>query len=387
MNTERKRKICFVITSKIHYGRSKLILEELRRREDIELQIVVGASAILPNYGDVLSLLEQDGFSCDAKITMTVEGGTSVSMAKTAGLGIVEFATAFDNLQPDIVVLRADRYEVLAAAIAAAYLNITVAHIEGGDISGTIDESVRHAITKISHIHFPTNEAALNRIIKMGENPAYVHNFGCPGVEFAVENMNNISSDIINAMGVGDIVDIEKPFLVVMQHPVTTEIQNNRKNTRETLKAIQYVDIPTIWFWPNVDAGTDEVSKAIRVFREIENPKNIRFLKYIRAEDFNALIDKSVCLIGNSSAGIKEASYLGTPVVNVGTRQNGRMRGHNVLDVNYDQDEIKKAIDIQIKHGKFSSSDMYYKPGTSKNIVDMLASAQLYTQKFFFEKE
>ncbi|MCK4554844.1 N-acetylneuraminate synthase family protein, partial [Candidatus Parcubacteria bacterium] len=158
LSNGKKRKICFVITSKIHYSRSKKILEKLKNRDDVELQIVIGASAILYKYGDIVSLLEEDGFNYDAKIIMTLEGGSSVAMAKTAGIGITEFATIFDNLNPDIVVVRGDRYEVLSAAIAAAYLNITVAHIEGGDVTGTIDESVRHAITKLSHIHFTTNK-------------------------------------------------------------------------------------------------------------------------------------------------------------------------------------------------------------------------------------
>ena len=152
------RKICAIITSNIHYARNKLILREIQKRKNLELQIVVGASAILPAYGDVLKLMEKDGFKLNAKITMTLEGGNPIAMAKTTGIGITEFATTFDNLTPDIVLVRADRYEVLSAAVAAAYLNIPVAHIEGGDVTGTIDESVRHAVTKLSHIHFATNE-------------------------------------------------------------------------------------------------------------------------------------------------------------------------------------------------------------------------------------
>ena len=163
------RKVCFIITSQIHYARSKLILEAIREHPNLELQIAVAASAILPQYGDVLSAMEKDGFNADAKIIMTLAGGNPTAMAKTTGIGTTEFATAFDNLKPDIVVIRGDRYEVLAAATAAAYMNITVAHIEGGDVTGTIDESVRHAVTKLSHIHFTTNDAARKRVIKMGE--------------------------------------------------------------------------------------------------------------------------------------------------------------------------------------------------------------------------
>src|SRR3989339_2080984 len=214
---KRKRKICFVITSQIHYGRSKLILLELKKRPDVDLQIVVAASALLDTYGSVLEDLERDGFTINNRIIMTLEGGNTVAMAKTTGVGIMEFTTAFDNLQPDVVVLRADRYEVIAAAIAAAYLNISIAHIEGGDVTGTIDESVRHAVTKLAHIHFPTNEQSRRRIIRMGENPRYVFNVGCPGLEFIAKNNYVISNELVNRLGVGDIVDINKPYLVVMQ--------------------------------------------------------------------------------------------------------------------------------------------------------------------------
>ncbi len=379
----KKRKICFIITSKIHYARSKLILEELKKRDDVELQIVVGASAILPNYGDVLSLLEKDGFQANFKITMTMEGGTPVAMAKTTGIGITEFTTAFENLQPDIVVVRADRYEILSAVIAAAYLNIAVAHIEGGDLSGTIDESVRHAITKLAHIHFPTNEKSRERIIRMGENPDYIFNLGAPELEVVARNNFNISNSAISHWGVGDLVDVNKAFIVVMQHSVTSEVGKNRDYISETLKAVHELDVPAVWFWPNADAGTDEISKGIRVFRENINPQHIRFVKYLAPEEFIGLLKKSACLVGNSSAGIKECSYLGTPVVNIGTRQNKRMRGNNVIDASYNKDEIKQKISQQMEVGKYPLNNIYYQPDTSKKIVDILATIKLYTQKSF----
>jgi len=379
----KKRKICFIITSHIHYGRSKLILGELKKNKNVELQIIVGASAILPNYGDVLSLLKKDGFEYDAKIIMTLEGGSTVAMAKTAGIGIAEFATAFDNLNSDLIVVRGDRYEILSAVIAGAYLNIPIAHIEGGDVSGTIDESVRHAITKLAHIHFATNEKSKERILRMGENPNYVFCVGCPELEFVVKNNYEASEDLINHLGVGDIIDLHKPYLVVMQHSVTTEVGQNRLNMEETLKAIYDLKIPAICFWPNVDAGTDEISKAIRNFREKKTPHHMRFIKYLPPEQFIGLLKKSACLIGNSSAGIKEASVLGLPVVNIGTRQNGRMKAENVMNVDYNEGEIKKAIERQLEYGKYPPSQIYYKEGTSKKIVEILSKIDLYTQKQF----
>ena len=381
-----KRKICFVITSGIHYSRSKIVLDELKKRPDVELQIIVGASAILPFYSNTLVLMEKDGYHPNAKIVMTLEGGNAVAMAKTTGIGIAEFATAFDNLRPDIVIVRGDRYEVLAAATAAAYLNITLAHIEGGDVTGNIDESVRHSITKLAHIHFTTNDRSHRRVIRMGENPAYVFDVGASELEFVERNDYVASNELINRLGVGDVVDVNKPYLMVMQHPVTSEVGQNRKHIETTLQAISEIGIPTVWFWPNVDAGTDEVSKGIRAFREIHKPHHIRFIKYLPPEEFVGLLKKAACLVGNSSSGIKECSFLGTPVVNVGSRQNHRLRAENVLDVGYDLDEIKQAIRKQIKHGRYAPSRIYFKKETGKKIAHVLATIKLYTQKFFYDE-
>ncbi len=383
---KNKRKICFVITSKIHYSRSKLILEQIKNDKDLDLQIIVGASAIIPTYGDVLSLMKKDGYTHDAKIVMTLEGGSPVAMAKTTGIGITEFATAFDNLRPDVVVVRADRYEVLSAAVAAAYLNIPVAHIEGGDISGTIDESVRHAITKFAHIHFPSNEVSHQRILKMGENPDYVFNVGCAGIEYVSQHQDTITNEDINQVGVGGKIDLEQPYIMVMQHPVTSEFGDNRKNTDETLRAISKIGMQTLWFWPNVDAGSDQVSKAIRVSREKGELENVHFIKNLPAEKFIALLKNAKCLIGNSSAAIKECSYLGIPAVNIGTRQDGRLRGENVMDVDYSADQIENAIKKQLEHGPYEKSYIYHKEDTSKKIIEILRDIELYTQKRFHEK-
>lgn len=379
------RKICFIITSQIHYSRSKLILAALKNRPDIELQIVVAASALLPFYGDVLSLMEKDGFQCSAKIMMTLEGGTPVAMAKTTGIGITEFATAFDNLQPDIVVARGDRYEVLSAVVAAAYLNIPVAHIEGGEITGNIDESVRHSITKLAHIHFTTNETAKKRVLKMGENPNYVFNVGAPELEIVAKQNYQVHQDLIDHLGVGDLIDLKKPYLLVIQHPVTSEVGKNREHIEETLNAINELGIPTIWFWPNADAGTDETSKGMRAFREDHSSQHMRFIKFLPPEDFLGLLKGSFCLVGNSSSGIKECSFFGLPVVNIGTRQNGRFKAENVIDAGYNKEEIKQAIIKQLKHGQYNLSHIYYQPGSAEKISQILASVKLYTQKQFFD--
>ena len=254
-----RRKICFVVTSSIHYSRSKTLLKTLSEDSRVELQIIVAASALLPQYGDIIESIKEDGFPIDAKIFMTVSGGSTLSMAKTTGIGLAEFATVYDDLKPDIVIVRGDRYEVLSAVIAASYMNILVAHLEGGDVSGNIDESVRHAVTKLSHIHFATNQKSAKRIVQMGESPDAVFDVGCTEIEYLSSHTAEITSSEINKIGVGDDINLDSSFLIVLFHPITTS-SDNRENTSKLLRAVHKTNLPTIWFWPNVDAGTADIA-------------------------------------------------------------------------------------------------------------------------------
>jgi UDP-hydrolysing UDP-N-acetyl-D-glucosamine 2-epimerase len=386
-----KRKICFVITNFIHYSRNMLVLAELNKRKDVELHVVVGGSALLSKYASkyaqVKSLLHADGIKNIHEVYFNLEGDSAVVKAKTAGLGIVEFANLFGEILPDVVIVRGDRFEVLAAAAAAAYMNITVAHIEGGDVSGTLDESVRHAITKLSHIHFATNEPAKKRIISMGENKKYVFNFGSPDIEVVQKMSKNGDSIDLNDTGSGAPFDIQSDFIVVLYHPVTTEYAKLPEQTKKVLKAIYELGVPTIWFWPNVDIGAEEISHELRIFNNEVKDHKIRFMRYLPPKKFISLLNKSKCLVGNSSAGIKECSYLGVPVVNIGSRQKNRLRGANVLDVQYHIASIKDAIMSQIGKGRFESSDMYFVKDTAQNIAKTVATIPLYVQKKYHEKE
>lgn len=383
----KKRKVCFPIMSRIHYARQKRLLELLNKNPTIKLQLVVGGSVLLDKYGERFLPAIKENFPVDEVLFNVIDGGSHVAMAKTAGLTALEFTNSIYKLDPDIVVIRGDRFEQLAIAMSAAYLNKTIAHIEGGDVTGTIDESVRHAITKLAHIHFVTNEDSRRRVIRMGENPRRVFNVGSLDVEFVSLVNKQRDGQTVNQTGLGAEINVGKPFLVVMQHPVTTE-HNNRRNMEITLKAIDTIGLPTVIFWPNSDAGTGEIAKAIRVYREqggLEN-KNVRFVTDLLPEDFIALLRRASVLVGNSSAGPKESSYLGVPVVNIGSRQQNRLRGPNVLDVGYNVSAIQKAIKAQLAHGKYQSSPIYYKPGTGKKIVDILSKVKLYSQKKFYEQ-
>lgn len=380
----KRRKVCFIITNRIHLARQQILLDQLRTDPEIELQLIVGGAALLDKYSKVMPWLGQKGFVVHEQMLNLIEGGNHAAMAKTAGLAVLELTNTIQKLNPDIVLIRGDRFEQLAAAMTAAYLNKTVAHIEGGDVTGTIDESVRHAITKLSHIHLVTNDAAYKRVLQMGEDPAYVFNVGSPDIEFAAHVERRINEEMLNRIGVGGSLDFKKPYCMVMQHPVTSE-QNNREHILETLAAVRETGMQALWFWPNPDAGTDEISNGIRAFREHNPIPNIRFVIDIDPWDFIALLKHTSCFIGNSSAGIKEASFFGVPVVNIGTRQRGRIRGENVLDAPYERNAIKAAIERQIIARRFSQSALYYKPDTSKIIRRILKTVPLYTQKKFYD--
>lgn len=379
-----KRKIFFPITSRAYSARMKFILDSLNKNPKIDLQLIGAGAFLLDRYSEkALADLEDSGLNIREKILSTVEGGNNFAMAKTAGLTILETTNLLQKFNPDVVVICGDRFEQLAIATAAAYLNKTIAHIEGGDVSGSIDESVRHAVTKLSHLHFVTNEDALSRVLQMGENPKYVFNFGSPDVEYAASVTKKLSSDAINNRGVGGKIDIRKPFLTAIQHPVTSE--GNGKNILETIKAISSLKIPTVFLLPNNDAGTEEMSHRIREFREKVDGggMQVRFITDLHSDDFVSLLRTTACLIGNSSCGIKEGSYLGTPVVNIGSRQNNRLRGPNVVDAGYDSKQIVSAIKKQLQNGRYMSSDVYFKADTAKKISEILSNSQLYYQKEF----
>ncbi len=374
-----------VITARPSYARVKTALTAINEHPDLELQLVVAGSALLDRYGNAVNVIEEDGFEITEKVYNVLEGETPTAMAKTTGLALMELSNVFYNLQPDVVVSIADRFETIATSIAASYQNIPLAHIQGGEVTGNIDEKVRHANTKLADIHLVASRDARERVIKMGEDPAYVINTGCPSIDLAKEVLENqkLGFDPVEKYGgVGDIDDWEKEgYLVVMQHPVTTEYEASKEHVLETLKAVDVLNMPTFWFWPNVDAGADGTSNAIRTFRELKNPKNIRFFKNMEPEDFLRLIKNAKVLVGNSSVGIRESSYLGIPVVNIGTRQHGRKRGKNVIDCGYDQKEIEQAIEKHVEHGHYESEYIYGDGMAGVKIAETLATIPLRFHK------
>jgi len=379
-----KRKICVVITARPSYSRIRTALEAIKNHPDLELQLVIAASALLDRYGSAVNYIQNDGFEISAKVFNVLEGENLTAAAKTTGIGILELSTVFDNLKPDIVVTIADRFETMATAISASYMNIPLAHIQGGEVTGNIDEKVRHSITKLADYHFVASEGAKERVIRLGEMPDFVINTGCPSIDLALRVKTNPKLDFdpyVKYGGVGSKPDLSKGYLVVMQHPVTTEYADSRIHIEETLLAIKDVELPVLWFWPNVDAGADGTSSGIRAFREKHRPENLHFFKNIEGEDFLRLLVNSKVLIGNSSVGIRECAYLGVPVINIGTRQNRRDRGQNIIDVTYNHEEIRAAIQHWLTNPKPASSSIYGGGDAGKKIADLLASSPLVFHK------
>ena len=378
------RKICVVITARPSYSRVKAALTAIQNHPDLELQLVIAGSALLGRYGNAVDFIEQDGFTISEKVFMVLEGENPTAMAKTTGLGVMELANVFYKLQPDAVITIADRFETIATSIAASYQNIPLVHLQGGEVTGNIDEKVRHANTKLADIHLVASEDAKQRVIKMGENPEMVFNTGCPSIDLAKAVKANPSLDfdpIQKYGGVGTNINWQAGYIVVMQHPVTTEYVSAKNDIKTTLQAIHELNIPTFWFWPNVDAGSDGTSAGIRRYRELNKPENIHFFKNMEPNDFLKLLVNSKCLIGNSSVGIRECAFLGVPTVNIGTRQNRRKRASNVVDVNYHKDEIKKAIIERMHSDKIPSENIYGSGNSGKQIADVLASVPLTFHK------
>lgn len=371
------KRICVVVGSRANYSSIKSVMRAVKSHPKLELQVVAAASALLDRYGSVVKLIEDDGYSIDARVHMLVEGETPHTMAKSTGLGLLELPTIFDYLRPDVVLTVGDRFETVATAVAAAFMNIPLAHTMGGEVSGTIDESIRHAITKFAHIHFPASRNAAERIIRLGERPDSVHVVGCPRMDLVAEILAQNNGHLENGAlhkGVGDPVDVDKPFVIVSQHPVTTEYGAGIEQITATLQAVKATRLPAVVLWPNADAGSEDVARGIRIWREEGLADHMHFFKNLPTETYIRLMARTACLVGNSSSGIREGAFIGTPVVNIGTRQEGRERGHNVIDVGHDSAAIQDAIERQVAHGRFEMDPIYGNGAAGEAIAGILAS-------------
>lgn len=377
-------RICVVITDKAQLSRLLTLLRELSKSKHFELQIAMGGSALTYRFGNILEELKSEGFEPNVCIPTVIEGAGHLGMAKTAALAMLEFATAFEQLQSDMVVIRGDRFEMLPIATAAAYLNKTVVHLEGGDKSGSIDESVRHAITKLAHVHFVTNADSRKRVISMGEPSKYVFNVGSLDIDYLTKTkfLKMVPSSIVNNHGTGALLDLNEDYIVVMHNPVTSEAEQARDQVEATLDGVMDSGLQAVWIWPNLDAGSDDISKRIREW-QVANPNQdrIRFIRYLVPGEFINVVNHSQVMVGNSSTGIKECAWLGIPAVNIGSRQRGRLRARNVMDVKHNAGAIEKAILEQAAKKRYQSAKLYGDGSTAKSIVKILRGLDVEVQK------
>ncbi len=369
-----KRKILYVTGTRADYGLMKSVLENINRHPLLELEIAATGMHLMEDFGYTINEVERDGYKVH-RINVTYEKDDKKSMAIFIGKFIQKFTKKIQNIKPDIIMVLGDRGEMLGAAIAGAYLFIPVAHIHGGEVTSTVDEFARHAITKLSHIHFPATKKSAERIIKMGEDPNRIFITGAPGLDLILNQNFHSKEEICNLLG----LDTKEPILIVVQHPVTLYADISDKQMRETLEAVRVLEKQTVVIYPNADAGG---RKMIKVIQEYEKFPFIHVIKNLEHNNYLSLMKNADVLIGNSSSGIIEAPSFNLPVVNIGTRQEGRERAENVIDVDHDKDEIIKAIKKALYHEEFKAKikkckNPYGDGKTGKRIADILSKIEI----------
>lgn len=379
-----KRKITYISGTRADYGLMVETLKKLKSDEDIELNIIATGMHLMDEFGNTVEEIKKEGFNVDEIKAIFKEDNES-SMSEYVGNLIILLTEFFKNNKPDIILLLGDRGEMLAGAIVGTYLNIATAHIHGGDVSSTVDDYVRHAITKLSNIHLAASEQSLNRIIKMGEEKDKVFLVGAPGLDEV------LSKDLISKEYLYNKYNLseDKPIILIVQHPVSLEINDSKKQIRNTLDSVAELndrdngDFQVILVYPNSDAGGRAMIKAIEEFKaSYSNHLNLKTYKNINHSDFLGLMNIADVMIGNSSSGLIEAPSFKLPVVNIGTRQYGRERAINVIDVDYDKKEIKDAISKSLNNEEFKESlkdlkNPYGDGKSSEKILNILKTIEI----------
>ena len=384
----KKRKIAIFTGNRAEYGLQFPILKAVDEHPNMEYILLVSGAHLDANFGKTLDEIERDGFRIDAEIKIDMSEDARISTAHAISTGIEEVAKALEQFSPDVFVVYADRFEGFAAVIASTQMNIPTAHIEGGDLTegGALDDSVRHAMTKLSHVHFTTNQQASNRILAMGEEAWRVHTVGFPAIDMISEGNFASPEEIEEALG----LDLEKPIVLFTQHSVTTEFEEARSQVLPSLEAISSLageGVQVILTYPNNDAGGRMIIDELEKFSALDIPGTQvhqslgRYLYHgvlALARDDRV---KIACL-GNSSSGIKETPVFGCPTVNIGSRQLGRLRGENVINAEYDKSSIFDAVTKCLADGEFreicsNTDNPYYLGDAGKKIAAVLHSLTL----------
>jgi GDP/UDP-N,N'-diacetylbacillosamine 2-epimerase (hydrolysing) len=363
------RKVFVVTERRADFSRFKPILEMINDDVDLNYDLVVTGIHLLDSYGKTINEIKDGGFEVFKTVKMfedNVDKDSGAEMTKALGRVTMGLVEAIEESKPDIILSGFDIGANLAVSIAGAHMNIPVVHIQGGEVSGTIDESIRHAVSKFSHYHLVSNNDAKNRLIKMGEIPKHIFVVGCPSIDAMLDITINTPNEIEEKFG----IDVKKNFFLVLQHPVTTELNDAKKQIRETLNAVKKSGVQSVLIYPNNDAG----SQAI--IGEIKN-SNIKYFPTLSLKDYVSLLSYTTSLIGNSSSGIHETATFEVPTINIGTRQQGRLRPENVIDVDYQEYEITGAINKILNDKEFQNNVRYcinpYGDGKSANrIIEIL---------------
>jgi UDP-hydrolysing UDP-N-acetyl-D-glucosamine 2-epimerase len=368
------RKIAAVTGTRAEYGVSKSIFTAIQKHPNLELELIVTGMHLSKEFGYTFKEIKRDRFKTAILNTLYSED-TGAAMTRTIGRCVLQLADTLEDMKPDILLVLTDLGHTLAGAIVGAYMNIPVAHISGGDVSGTVDEPVRHAITKLSHIHFPATKKSAERIIKMGEESWRVHIVGAPGLDSILNEKLIVCEEIAKKYN----LDLAKPVVLMVQHPVTTECDEAAKQIRETLNAIVELKHQTVLIYPNADAGG---RRMIKVIKKYEKYPFIKTFKSLPHKEYLSLMKIADVMVGNSSSGIVEAPSFHLPVVNIGTRQEGRERAGNVIDVDYDKNKIIKAVKKALHDEKFKAKvkkckSPYGDGKASQRIVKILSEIKI----------
>jgi UDP-hydrolysing UDP-N-acetyl-D-glucosamine 2-epimerase len=368
-----KKKILFVTERRADYSKLRPVIKAVKESNKFDYYLVVTGSHLLRKYGYTINEIKKDGFKIYKKFNMFYnnEEDDPSTMTIAFGRAIFNLTRIIKSLKPDIVFAGFDIGGNFAAAIIGAHMNIHVAHLEGGEVTGTIDEPIRHAISKFAHIHFTSNKEATKRLIRMGENPSNIFTVGNPSLD-AIKSMKFIVKEELEKEFK---IDLKKPFLLVVQHTVTTEIRDIDKYFLETIEAVRELDIQSIIIAGNIDAGSQKIKKII------ENSK-INYYDHLEFEKYISLLHYSSAIVGNSSSGIMEAPFLRVPSVSVGTRQEGRIKAKSIINVGYNKNQIKRAIRKAITDKKFLDSikkqkNMHGDGTAAKRIVNILEKLDL----------
>lgn len=379
------KRICVYTCNRSEYSRLKSVMRAIVRHKDLELKIVVSGSHLLSRFGMTVRDIEEDGFMIDERIYTVIDGGTLETMTKSTGLAIIELSTYFSRIKPDLLLVIGDRYDLLPAVVCAALQNIPIAHIQGGERTGTIDESIRHVVTKFSHLHFPATEGSRDFIIQLGEKPENVIVSGCPAIDLLLESEVMSRATLFEKLAertkMGSLPDPHSDYLLLVQHPVTTEHSEAYDQMMETLMAIHRLKKQTIMMAPNIDTGSDPMSAAIRKVKNDFDSSYLYSYRHMPIDIFFNLMRHASCMIGNSSAGIRESGYFGTPVLNIGSRQKNREYGKNVMNVGCNRIEIEKGIRAQLEHGPYPVEQIYGTGRAGEMIAEKLHSMSVKSQK------